>query len=95
MSTAVLREVLAQQLQMLIDRLLGAKRADWCFHEGEATLCYVNLRVNVNRVLIESARSHDQFALQPALPAEAAEEQKPLELVSPKKKVSRRKRRGA
>lgn len=83
-STAVLREVLAQQMQMLVDRLLAAGKAEWCFHEGEATLCYVNLRVNVNRMLLESARSHDQGSA-PSAPEAAmpAEEKKPLELARP------------
>src|SRR5688572_15184080 len=49
-STAKLKDALAQQMQRLFDRLLAATNAEWCFHEGEATLCYVNMRVNVNRV---------------------------------------------
>jgi hypothetical protein len=82
-STAVLREVLALQMQMLVDRLLASKRAEWCFHEGEATLCYVNLRVNVNRMLIESARSHDQNGAQPAQPAVLALPGQPAESALP------------
>jgi hypothetical protein len=88
-STTVLREVLALQMQKLVDRLLAAKSAEWCFHEGEATLCYVNLRVNVNRMLLENARSHDQDSAPSAPAAEAAPapelepEKKPLELVRP------------
>jgi len=85
--TGVLREVLAQQMQMLFDRLLKAESAEWCFHEGEATLSYVNLRVNVNRMLLETTRSQDEDAAPPpALPArepEADAERKPLALVRP------------
>lgn len=88
-STSVLREVLAQQMQKLVDRLLSAASAEWCFHEGEATLCFVNLRVNVNRMLLESARGQDQQAA-PAAPAalgaagdESATEKKPLALLRP------------
>ena len=59
-STGHLRDALARQMQQLFDRLLVATDAEWCFHEGEATLCYVNMRVNVNRVLLESARKLDE-----------------------------------
>jgi hypothetical protein len=88
-STAVLREVLAEQMQKLVDRLLAAQSAEWCFHEGEATLCYVNLRVNVNRMLLESARSHDQEGAHAVTAGastpepEPEPEKKPLELVRP------------
>lgn len=84
-SGALLREVLEQQMQMLFDRLLAAETAEWCFHEGEATLSYVNLRVNVNRMLLESARSQDEGgAPRAALPAETTTaERKPLELARP------------
>ena len=55
-----LREALEIQLQMLFDRLLAARSAEWCFHEGEARLAYVKLRVNPIRVLLESARKRDE-----------------------------------
>ena len=59
-STKDLREALEIQLQHLFDRLLSARAAEWCFHEGEVTLSYVNLRVNATRVLLESARKRDE-----------------------------------
>ncbi|HVS18107.1 MAG TPA: DUF4388 domain-containing protein [Planctomycetota bacterium] len=93
----LLREVLAQQMQMLFHRLLAAEGAEGCFHEGEATLSYVNLRVNVNRMLLETTRGKDEsVAPAGALPAskdeaevgiegeaEVGTEKKPLALVRP------------
>jgi hypothetical protein len=61
-STQQLREALEIQLQQLFDRLLAARSAEWCFHEGEVTLPYINLRVNATRVLLESARKRDEEA---------------------------------
>jgi hypothetical protein len=58
--TEALREALEIQLQKLFDRLLAASATEWCFHEGEATLSYVKLRVNPTRVLLESARKRDE-----------------------------------
>jgi len=94
-STNLLREVLGQQMQLLFDRLLAAESAEWCFHEGEATLSYVNLRVNVNRMLLESARCQDEGGAPPVVLPEAvpAMESKPLELVWPKARSERRRRR--
>jgi hypothetical protein len=90
-STVKLREALTQQMQRLFDRLLAATHAEWCFHEGEATLCYVNMRVNVNRVLLESARKHDEgnafFAAEPAPVKE------PLRLLPPAPRPSGRRHR--
>ncbi len=59
-STDELREALELQLQRLFDRLLAAHSSDWCFHEGEAKLSYVNLRMNATSVLLESARKRDE-----------------------------------
>lgn len=81
--TEVLREVLAQQMQLLVDRLLASRSAEWCFHEGEATLCFVNLRVNVNRMLLESARGQDQQSAGVSAAEETQSEKKPLELLRP------------
>ena len=94
-STSVLREVMGQQMQLLFDRLLASESAEWCFHEGEATLSFVNLRFNVNRMLLESARSQDEDGAPPApLPKRAAvEEKKPLELVWPRGDRRRRRER--
>jgi hypothetical protein len=58
--TADLREALEIQLQHLFDRLLAARSAEWCFHDGEAMLSLINLRVNATRVLLESARKRDE-----------------------------------
>lgn len=58
--TADLREALEIQLQKMFDRLLAARTSEWCFHEGEATLSYVPLRLSATRVLLESARSRDE-----------------------------------
>ena len=91
-STAKLRDALAQQMQRLFDRLLAATNAEWCFHEGEATLCYVNMRVNVNRMLLESARKHDEGkALAAGDPAPAVPE--PLRLLDPTPGSGRKRRR--
>lgn len=59
-STAELREALEIQLQLLFDRLLAARASEWCFHEGEATLSYIHLRMNATSVLLESARKRDE-----------------------------------
>ncbi|HEX6881999.1 MAG TPA: DUF4388 domain-containing protein [Planctomycetota bacterium] len=59
-STQELRGALEIQLQQLFDRLLAVRSAEWCFHEGEVTLPYINLRVNATRVLLESARKRDE-----------------------------------
>ena len=80
-STGHLRDALARQMQQLFDRLLVATDAEWCFHEGEATLCYVNMRVNVNRVLLESARKLDEGNA--AAVAEAPPAARELQLVRP------------
>jgi hypothetical protein len=92
--TRVLREVLEQQMQRLFDRLLAAESAEWCFHEGEATLCYVNLRVNVNRMLLESARCQDEAGApaEPLSEPAPSPESKPLELVWPKGRNERGRR---
>ena len=90
-STAKLEEALTQQMQRLFDRMLAATNAEWCFHEGEATLCYVNMRVNVNRVLLETARKHDEG--QAGAAAEAPAIPKPLRLVEPGRPSGRKRRR--
>ena len=59
-STADLREALEIQLQQLFDRLLATRSAEWCFHEGEATLCFIHLRINATSVLLQSARVRDE-----------------------------------
>ena len=59
-STEALREALEVQLQRLFDRLLAARTSEWCFHEGEATLSYIHLRVNATGVLLECARKRDE-----------------------------------
>ena len=59
-STADLREALEIQLQQLFDRLLAARASEWCFHEGEATLSYIRLRMNATSVLLQSARVRDE-----------------------------------
>ena len=92
-SNEVLREVLAQQMQLLFDRLLGAESVEWCFHEGEATLCYLNLRVNVNRMILESARCKDEGAAPAAPLPEPCAEKKPLELVWPGRRFESRRRK--
>lgn len=58
-STAELRTALEHQMLLLFDRLLGTDVSEWCFHEGEVTLAYINMRMNVIRVLLESARKKD------------------------------------
>lgn len=58
--TDALREALEEQVQRLFDRLLVTGYSEWCFHEGEATLSYINLRMNLTSVLLESARKHDE-----------------------------------
>ncbi len=58
--TEALREALEIQLQRLFDRLLAARAAEWCFHEGEAKLAYITLRMNPTRVLLENARKRDE-----------------------------------
>lgn len=60
LSTEELRAALEVQLQRLFDRLLAARTSEWCFHEGEATLSYIHLRVNATGVLLESARKRDE-----------------------------------
>jgi hypothetical protein len=90
-STSHLRDALTQQMQQLFDRLLVASPAEWAFHEGEATLCYVNVRLNVNRVLLESARKHDEGNA-PALNG-APPEPKPLSLIWPARVNGRWRRR--
>jgi hypothetical protein len=87
-STQALQEALAHQMQQLFDRLLVARSAEWCFHEGEATLCYVKMRVNVTSVLLESARKHDEGRERVAADAPAAP--KPLELLWPARERARR-----
>lgn len=59
-STDALKEALEHQLQLLFDRLLSTRESEWCFHEGEATLAYINMRMNVISVLLESARKNDE-----------------------------------
>jgi len=59
-ATDDLREALEIQLQLLFDRLLAASSSEWCFHEGEAMLSYVTLRMNTTTVLLESARKRDE-----------------------------------
>jgi hypothetical protein len=59
-SAAHLREALEIQLQQMFDRLLAARTSEWCFHEGEATLSYVSLRLSATRVLLQSARKRDE-----------------------------------
>ena len=59
-STAYLREALEIQMQQLFDRLLAARASEWCFHEGEATLSYIRLRMNATSVLLQSARVRDE-----------------------------------
>lgn len=59
-NTAELRRALEIQLRQLFDRLLAARNAEWCFHEGEATLSYIHLRVNAIGVLLDSARKRDE-----------------------------------
>jgi hypothetical protein len=90
-STEALQEALTQQLQQLFDRLLRASGSEWCFHEGEATLSYVNTRVNINRVILESVRKHDEEqvhgAVAPPLP------RKPLQLLWPTRESKRRRPR--
>ena len=58
--TEALREALEIQLQRLFDRLLAARAAEWCFHEGEAKLAYITLRMSPIRVLLENARKRDE-----------------------------------
>lgn len=55
-----LRAALEHQMQKLFDRLLATRKSEWCFHDGEATLSYINMRMNVTSVLLESARKHDE-----------------------------------
>lgn len=55
-----LREALELQLHHLFDRLLAEPACDWCFHEGEATLSYINVRMNATSVLLQSARKRDE-----------------------------------
>ena len=90
-STEDLQAAMGQQVQQLFDRLLAARSAEWCFHEGEATLSFVNMRVNINRVLLESARKHDEEQAQG--PAQPPLPRKPLELVWPTPVSGRRPRR--
>jgi hypothetical protein len=59
-STEALRAALEVQLQRLFDRLLAARTSEGCFHEGEATLSYIHLRVNATGVLLECARKRDE-----------------------------------
>jgi len=59
-STDELRWALEHQLLQLFERLLATETSEWCFHEGEATLGYIDMRMNVIRVLLESARKHDE-----------------------------------
>jgi hypothetical protein len=92
-STAKLKDALAQQMQRLFDRLLASTNAEWCFHEGEATLCYVNMRVNVNRVLLESARKHDEGKAAVMIAVEPEPAKEPLRLLEPTRASGRRRRR--
>ena len=59
-TTADLREAMEIQMQLLFDRLLGARTSEWCFHEGEVTLSYIRLRMNATSVLLQSARLRDE-----------------------------------
>lgn len=59
-STYELQDALEHQLQLLFDRLLATGESEWCFHEGEATLAYIHMRMNVISVLLESARKNDE-----------------------------------
>ena len=59
-STDELRKALEQQMQQLFDRLFDSECAEWCFYAGEATLAYIDMRMNVIRVLLESARKQDE-----------------------------------
>lgn len=59
-TTDELREALEFQLQLLFDRLLAARASEWCFHEGEATLSYIHMRMNATSVLLEIARKRDE-----------------------------------
>lgn len=80
-STSHLRGALTQQMQQLFDRLLVASPVEWAFHEGEVTLSYVDVRVNVNHVLLESARKHDEGRKPDG--CEAPPEPRPLQLIWP------------
>jgi hypothetical protein len=62
-STDELQDALEHQLQLLFDRLLATGESEWCFHEGEATLAYIHMRMNVISVLLESARKNDEGAV--------------------------------
>lgn len=60
MSTSELEEALVHQLRLLFDRLLATRESVWCFHAGEATLAYIDMRLNVMAVILESARKSDE-----------------------------------
>jgi len=55
-----LRRALEKQLRMLFERLLGTRNAVWCFRAGEATLAYIDMRLSVIGVLLESAAKSDE-----------------------------------
>jgi hypothetical protein len=59
-STSELQAALEHQLRLLFDRLLATRESVWCFHEGEATLAYINMRLNIIGVLLDSARKSDE-----------------------------------
>lgn len=59
-TTDELRRALEHQLRMLFARLLGTRRAVWCFRAGEATLAYIDMRLSVIGVLLESAAKSDE-----------------------------------
>jgi len=59
-STEELGRALEQQLRMLFSRLLATRQTVWCFRAGEATLAYINMRLNVISILLESARTNDE-----------------------------------
>ena len=58
--TEELREMLEIQLHHLFNRLLTESDCEWCFHERETTLSYINLRMNATSVLLQSARQRDE-----------------------------------
>lgn len=62
-STEELQEAFEHQMQMLFHRLFSTTKSEWCFHEGEATLAYIKMRMNVISVLLESARMYDEAAV--------------------------------
>lgn len=59
-STEQLGQALEHQLRLLFDRLLATRNAVWCFRAGEATLAYINMRLSVIGVLLESAAKNDE-----------------------------------